>query len=513
MKSIQSTWFNEFSEHIDYHCGWLSPGFNLFSWSLSSLQLSKLFNKTELVTDDIGAELASRLQLPYSSIKTNLEAVKHESYLWVSNKLYTYSIQNEPFIHLDTDAYLFNQVDRRLLTASLTAQNFEYDHDNYIQAYQDILTHFKYVPDWICKDAYGRLTAINAGFIGGNDASFFQEFTTVVADFLERNQAELGKCQYDYLNVFVEQLLFKKYADFKNIPIEYISPIEFGPPCDYKMAEFTQLPVHCNYVHITNYKRNPTVCEQMAQRLWLESPKLYERVLTVCRQLEASHHAISQPAALQPVPSPFYRTEHLLNSLQAFSLFNKSAEELEIFIDALPEGQLKVVVTDVFQYECRRQDFSRTLPEPAIFKSHWQHYSQQTNTFLGLPLEVFSRKSIRQSAYCFRIESEWNWAEANEFAGQTADRNLIDNLQTEPAYYETLLYVYPHAGIIREHLLDAINILILDALETTRSIDSVVDGICDQVTDHQSQVDHQQLRDTIINRIRHFLYHGVLEVV
>lgn len=513
MKAVQSFWVKQNSKEIDYFCGWKSIRFSLFSWALSSLQLTKFFDRTELVSDCICAELAAKLHLPYTSIKTDLETIKYKNHLWVSNKLYTYSIQNEAFIHLDTDAYLFNHIDKRLLTAPLVAQNFEYDHANYIQAYQDVMTYCTYIPDWICKDEAGRLTAVNAGLIGGNNVSFFQDFTAAVNYFLEQNQDGLRHCQCDYLNVFVEQFLFTKYAEFKNVPIEYISPIEFGPPCDYGMAEFTQLPAHCNYIHITNYKRNLMVCEQMAQRLWLEAPELYERVLTVCRELEATHHSVTQSVVIKQQSSMFYRTGYILGIINPSLHFGQSTPEWTELINQFSEEQPKNVLADAFQYERYRQKFVESLPDPIVFKQHWEHYSEQANALLSLPRDVFSHKVIRQSSYCYRIESEWNWAEVNEFAGQTADRDLAGNLQTEPAYYETLLYVYWHTGIIREQLLDALNILILDALEAPTSIASVMDTVGDQVLAYQSQVDRSQLADTILKRIQHFLYHGILEVV
>ncbi|GAB2565845.1 hypothetical protein [Spirosoma areae] len=96
---------------------------------------------------------------------------------------------------------------------------------------------------------------------------------------------------------------------------------------------------------------------------------------------------------------------------------------------------------------------------------------------------------------------------------QQAGRDLDHNLQTEPSYYETLLYIYPHQGLVREHLLDALNMLILDALEQSASIASVINAVCDQVLAYQSQMNNEELANTVMSRIRHFLYHGVLAVV
>lgn len=509
MIATQTVWFKQ--DDIDLKAGWLSSKFQFMSWALSSFQLVKFFAKVELVTDTIGAELAiDKLKLPYTHVNADLETVKQDSYLWVSNKLYTYSIQQEPFLHLDTDAYFFNRVDNKLLTAPLVAQNFEYDHANYVQAYQDVLTHCPYVPDCITKDDKGRLTAVNAGLIGGTNVGFFREFTTFVTDFLQRNEAALARCTYDYLNVFVEQFLFKKYAEFKNVPITYVTPIEFGPPCDYKMAEFTQLPSDVSYIHVTNYKRNPTICEQLAQRLWLESPELYERVLTVCRELEATHHPISQPA--RQLLNPLYRTQYVLNAVLPISQLPLITNDLSAQIAALPDENAKAVLTDALQYEQRRQAFINALPDAATLMQDWQRWSLVTNTLLSLPYETYCQQTIRSGHYGQRIESEWNWAEVNEFASQQAGRDFAHNLQVPAAYYETMLYVYIHEDVVREQLLDALNMLILDTLDEPATIGSVMDRVCQQVLAYQPALDGQQLAHTLLGRIRHFLYHGVLVV-
>lgn len=512
MKFVQTVWFKENKTEINYSAGWLSLHFHLMSWALSSYQLSQFFSQKCLMTDEIGAELAQKLHLPYTQIQTDLETVKQQNALWVSNKLYTYSVQQQPFIHLDTDAYFFNNIDPQWLSAPLLAQNFEYDHENYCHAYNDVITHCPFIPDLIKKDQLGRLTAVNAGVMGGTNWLFFKEFAQFVEEFLIRNEAHLAKCHYDHLNVFVEQYLFKQFADAKGIPVSYISPKEFGPPCDYKMTEFAKLPLDCQYIHITNYKQNPAVCEQMAQRLWLESPELHERVTTVCRTLEATHHPILLPEP--PLPNPFYRTTYLLSKLGLFETDQLLTQpEISTLIAAREESPEGVVLSDVFQYETRLLEFNETLPNGTVLWADWENYSRRTNTLLALPPEEYLQKTIGQSPRCVRLDSAWNWAEVSEFAGQTANRDLAQNLTADPSYYETVLYIYVHQGLVREHLLDVLNILILDTLEEPAMMQTVVDSVVEQVCVHQPATNTTELASLIVDRIRHFLYHGVLELI
>ncbi|MFD2937752.1 DUF6734 family protein [Spirosoma flavum] len=513
MIAVQSIWFNELNDGIDYSCGWLDVRFHLFSWTLSSLLLARHFDTCSLVSDEKGTQLVERLQLPYTRISTELESIKRINFLWMPNKVYSYSIQQEPFVHVDIDAYLFNNLDEKLKNAPLFAQNFEYDLDTYVEAYEDIHTYFSYIPEFIKKDALGRLTAVNAGIIGGNNTQFFNELINVLNDFLEKNDAHIRKCRYTPLNIFAEQFLFKNYADAKNIPIDYLTPREFGPPCDYQMADFVQLPNDNAYVHLMNYKRNPTACEQLAQRLWLESPELYERVITVCRELAATHHYVETSEAPKQ-PRPFYRTLYALQTLGLIQSDSSIAvKDVAKLIENLPDGPHKDRLIDVWQYESSRQAYVQDLPEISANWQKWRYSSNQVNTLLAQPAATYRQAVVRRSDRCVRIESEWNWVEANEFAGQTADRGLYDNLQTEPAYFEVLLYYYPHQKLVREQLLDVLNILVLDTLEEPLSIEKLIESVAAQVLSYQLQANLAELSATLLGQIRHFLYHGILEPV
>lgn len=511
MKSVQTVWFDQ-TYGIDYSSRWLETKYHLFSWALSSYLLSQNFDEVELVCDQIAAEIAyDKLQLPYSSYNTVLDTIKKDAVLWGQNKLYSYSIQTEPFLHLDTDAYLFKSVPENVLNAPLFAQNFEYDHENYCRIYNDVLENCIDLSDLVKKDQFGRITAVNAGLIGGNNVQFFKNLKSVVDDFVQKNITYLRECDQGSMSVFVEQFLFTQLAKKKSIPVSYLVEKEFGPPCDYQMTNFKSLPTDCHYIHVTNYKRNHTICEQMAQRLWLESPELYERALTINRQLEATHHPIS---LLGPNhDSAFYRTQYILFTLGITNQPNAlTNEQLTQLIASLPNAATQIVVQDVVDFEQNRAEFVALLPSLPKRWEHWWAYSRRINSLLSLPVHEYMNAPILPGQHCVRLSSEWNWAEANEFVGQTADRNLADNLIAEPSYFETLLYYYPHQQLVREQLLDILNILILDALEEPLSMSEVISVISEQILAHQPQTNLQELAETVVGRIRYFLYHGVLDV-
>ena len=492
--------------------GWPTLKFHLLSWVLSFHQLSKYYPSTTLITDTYGSHiLIDLLKLPYNSVSTILQTydIPYPK-LWVLKKIHSFANQNQPFINVDSDAYLFKPLSDSFSKADLIAQNSEFNHPYYTDT-AEAVRNFPYLPKFISNIQSNHLTAINAGIIGGVNYNFFKIFEQEVLIFLVKNEKCFRNVNISYFNIFLEQYLFRQLADYNKVPITYLVKEEIGTyPYNYRLDRFTDLPFDCDYIHVMNYKRNPTVCEQMAQRLWLESPELYERVLTVCRELEATHHPVSLPDA--PPASPFYRTQYVLGVVQPSATPATTPHALLTQLNALSNEAIRPVLLDAFQYEQQVREFIAALPNTATLKQDWQRWSATTNALLSLPVEVYRQQRIQRSAYFQRIESEWNWAEVNEFAGQDASRDFAQNLQAAPAYYGTILYVYIHQGVVREQLLDALNILLIDALEEPATIASVIESVSEQVLPYQPTLDKAGLAQTILGRIRHFLYQGVLIV-
>ena len=80
------------------------------SWALSCLQLNKFYNNVELITDSRGKELLiDKLKLPYKNVRIELDNLNFDCspQLWVTNKIYSYTLHNEPFLNVDGDVYIF----------------------------------------------------------------------------------------------------------------------------------------------------------------------------------------------------------------------------------------------------------------------------------------------------------------------------------------------------------------------------------------------------------------------
>jgi hypothetical protein len=164
-------------------------------------------------------------------------------------------------------------------------------------------------------------------------------------------------------------------------------------------------------------------------------------------------------------------------------------------------------LNDVFGYE-------KAIKQNAelVSKINWKVYSTAVNYLLSRPKEEYLSTKVKQSEFCFRIISEWDWSEINEFLGQGTHKNLLDNLEIEPTYFEVVLYHYKHLNIIREHLLDAWNIMILDESEQEISINALIANIWNQVCAYQVISQKEVIEQLLLERIKFFLYQGILKI-
>ena len=139
MKIIQSFWSQNQINPLESNYGWLSETHNWLSWILSANQLSK-FYKVELYTDQKGYEiLIEKLKLPYHKVHIVLDELNHyDKSLWAIPKIKTYSLQNEPFLHIDGDVFIWKEFSKELMNGNLITQNLEATTEYYEEMWNDI---------------------------------------------------------------------------------------------------------------------------------------------------------------------------------------------------------------------------------------------------------------------------------------------------------------------------------------------------------------------------------------
>src|SRR5579872_1836055 len=212
MKIVQSFWTKPFLQLGDtlmdtrLNGGWPGRRYNYFSWALSCLQLRKFYADVELVTDDLGQFLLiEKLGLPYSNVSLGLNSLSgYNPCLWALGKIKAYSIQENPFLHVDNDVFIWNAFDHRITGASLVAQNLETTIEDTARTLAQVCKRFSYIPPCL-QDLEGLKTLqySNAGLLGGTDVSFFARYTGEIFDFLHRNRQSIDEHIEDLNLAFV----------------------------------------------------------------------------------------------------------------------------------------------------------------------------------------------------------------------------------------------------------------------------------------------------------------------
>ena len=71
-------------------------------------------------------------RLPYDEYRVVKCTGEYANWFYCWPKIVTYQDQNEPFIHIDTDVFMWEPIPQRLLIAPLVAQHRERDSNFYI---------------------------------------------------------------------------------------------------------------------------------------------------------------------------------------------------------------------------------------------------------------------------------------------------------------------------------------------------------------------------------------------
>ena len=265
--------------------GWRSAEEHLMGWALSCLSLRRHYVDVVLYTDSAGKELlVDRLGLPYTDVQVVFDDFACLPHHWALAKVKTYSMQTEPFLHVDADVFAARPFPARFLQSPLAAQNAERGTRYYREMTDRMLAHGRFrLPNFVQKRILQEsLPSYNMGVFGGCDTAFIRRYSKAVTDFANENHLNdihdsraVANC-----NVFVEQIFFAMMAQEEHRSVVCLidrviddNGYTTGDFCCLK--DFERRP----YFHlIGGHKRNETVCNQMARQLLIHYPEYYLRL-------------------------------------------------------------------------------------------------------------------------------------------------------------------------------------------------------------------------------------------
>ena len=289
MNFIQTLYVDDTRDPFCDLFGWVAPEYHLMGWALSCFQLHKVYGDVTLYANSKAARLLTdTLQLPYSEVCTvhdNLSLIHPE--LWALPKIYTYSFQEQPFLHIDGDVFLFKSFNPDLLEGELIAQNVEVATENYYTSTQkELMRYLTYFPPCVKKDFESGIPfqSCNAGIIGGNNLLFFHDYAELAFEYVHNNADNLKHIHVNGFNTFYEQHLFYALAGDRNISVKVLIKEIVNDNGYRNLGDFHDVPFNRSYLHLLgHFKKDEHTCIQMASKLRELYPDSHDRIVKLFR--------------------------------------------------------------------------------------------------------------------------------------------------------------------------------------------------------------------------------------
>jgi hypothetical protein len=203
--------FGEFNTQDDF----------LTSWSVSVKLAHKHFEKVILVTDSWAwKNLFEPLNLPIDEVKIILDDLNYTTDMWSISKAYSIMEMDEPFVHLDSDVYLWTELNEEILKSKVFAQSKEgkwdsYQNQIYTKRSEDYHRNFegecKYFNNFRAENL--EHLAYNTGVVGGNDLGFLKTWAENMISLANLYDSKFKSNQFigeRYLSVvWIEQALIR----------------------------------------------------------------------------------------------------------------------------------------------------------------------------------------------------------------------------------------------------------------------------------------------------------------
>ena len=292
MRAVWSFWSRPFEAGTGRT--WRHPLHHLLAWGLSLAAARRHYPETMLVTDAVGKKLlVDMLGLQFSSVSTELECLKGaDPQWWALGKLVAYGLQDRPFVHIDTDVFLWKPLPQEMNDAPVLAQCPEYFHRESGRGSRAINDAFQRCGEalpveweWALSRDHTYFREENCGIAGGCRVDFLRHYATTATDLILNARygaawaAVSHKC-----NMAVEQFFLAACVDFhrhhpaspfRGVRVNYLFPSwddTVNPNCAAKVG-FTHL--------LGDSKASPAVGRRLEDRVRRDDPgyfRLCERV-------------------------------------------------------------------------------------------------------------------------------------------------------------------------------------------------------------------------------------------
>jgi hypothetical protein len=300
MRAVWSFWTKPWRNRRGW--SWPSEKHHLLAWVLSVESASRHYPDTQLVTDKAGARLlVDELGLRVQHVTTALESLTdHDPSLWMMGKLRAYRLQDVPFVHIDTDVFLWQRLPEKVERAAVFAQNPEhftlgsshYKPDR-MQRLMTTDSSGWIPPEWEWAISMGaNQRGECCGIAGGTDLEFihyYADSAMQVVDDPRNRTGWAGVPDKGEFNTLIEQYHLAACVDyhrgrpdspFRSVEIRYLFD-SFTDAFDANVA------AKAGFTHLlASAKSSAAVAERMEKRVARDFPDQYERCLRFGRKLQ-----------------------------------------------------------------------------------------------------------------------------------------------------------------------------------------------------------------------------------
>lgn len=297
MRAVWSFWTKPWKGRRGW--SWPDEKYHLLAWVLSVETARRHYPDTVLVTDSVGARmLVDGLGLRVKQVDTSLDTLDEcDPALWMTGKLWAYRRQDVPFVHIDTDVFLWRRLPEHVERAPVFAQNpepFTLGASHYKpERMQRLMTETDgwVPPEWEWSLSLGSLQRGECcGIAGGNHVAFIQYYAETALRVIEepRNRAGWSRVSdKGEFNTLIEQYHLAACVDYhRERPDSPYRGVEMRYLFDSFTAAFD--PNHAaraGFTHLlASAKQNTTVAARLEQRVARDYPESYERCLGYARQ-------------------------------------------------------------------------------------------------------------------------------------------------------------------------------------------------------------------------------------
>ncbi|MGN1256762.1 MAG: DUF6734 family protein [Bacteroidaceae bacterium] len=417
MRIIQTFWSGG-RDPLQYGYGWRHAEHNLMSWALSCCSLREHYDQVELYTDQRGYDvLIEKLHLPYTAVH-----VVYDDHLclpqhWAYAKIKTYSMQTEPFLHVDGDVYISKPFPEEVLNAALVVQNEEIGTAYYRSMLDSILKIPNvWLPDYVRTVLDGQLLpSYNMGVFGGNDLKFIHDYCKEATSFIVRNELNNTANPHSHVdcNVFFEQMLFAIFAKKHGRELSKVIPHAVRDN-GYTQSDFCDIYKYAEkgFFHLLGgHKRVRQTFHGVADMLLLLFPKYYDYIVDITDRLTSVY-----------VHSCTSSYEKQLNNIRnGWRVLDKQ----------ILQKQEKLLASGIFGVTCKDMDMENLrLSLPQFFNLiSVEKESQEEKNYLLKNFKCERNFPLRRIALTPSLIYPWT----NEFPLIDEDEKIISLIQRKHA--------------------------------------------------------------------------------